>query len=124
MHISWGRWGDLLTLVECGGAVDVSGDEGGFRLLPHCVVPHSPYTALWREEKCNETNSGLEYCWNTVEYGLTGLRAFLSTLITSTSINYLSTSIKLHLYSTFHTRMQCNALHKKYKNCSNRTYAK
>lgn len=37
------RW---LTLVERGGAVDVSRDEGGLRLLPHRVVPHPPYAAL------------------------------------------------------------------------------
>ena len=41
----------LLTLVECGGAVYVSRDEGGLRLLPHSVVPHPPDAALGREKR-------------------------------------------------------------------------
>lgn len=40
----------LLTLVECGGAVYVSWDEGGLRLLPHSVVPHPPDAALHGEK--------------------------------------------------------------------------
>ncbi len=40
----------LLTLVECGGAVYVSRDEGGLRLLPHSVVPHPPDAALGGEK--------------------------------------------------------------------------
>lgn len=34
-----------VTSVERGGAVDVSGDEGGL-LLPHRVIPHPPDAAL------------------------------------------------------------------------------
>lgn len=41
----------MLTLVECGGAVYVSRDEGGLRLLPHSVVPHPPDAALGGEKK-------------------------------------------------------------------------
>lgn len=40
-----------LTLVECGGAVYVSRDEGGLRLLPDGVVPHPPDAALRGREK-------------------------------------------------------------------------
>lgn len=40
----------LLTLVERGGAVYVSWDEGGLRLLPHSVVPHPPDAALHAEK--------------------------------------------------------------------------
>lgn len=43
------RW--LLTLVECGGAVYVSWDEGGLWLLPHSVVPHPPDAALGWEKR-------------------------------------------------------------------------
>lgn len=41
----------LLTLVECGGAVYVSWDEGGLWLLPHSVVPHPPDAALGWEKR-------------------------------------------------------------------------
>lgn len=40
-----------LTLVECGGAVYISRDEGGLRLLPDGVVPHPPDAALRRGER-------------------------------------------------------------------------
>lgn len=46
--LRWKKW--LLTLVECGGAVYVSRDEGGLRLLPHSVVPHPPDAALGWEK--------------------------------------------------------------------------
>lgn len=40
----------MLTLVERRGAVYVSRDEGGLRLLPHSVVPHPPDAALGGEK--------------------------------------------------------------------------
>lgn len=42
------KW--FLTLVERGGTVYVSWDEGGLRLLPHSVVPHPPDAALSLEK--------------------------------------------------------------------------
>lgn len=42
------RW---LTLVESGGAVYVSWDEGGLWLLPHRVIPHPPDAALLRQKR-------------------------------------------------------------------------
>lgn len=46
----------MVTSVECGGAVDVSSDEGGL-LFPHSVVPHPSDTTLHmgktrEERKC------------------------------------------------------------------------
>lgn len=39
----------MVTSVEGGRAVDVSGDEGGL-LFPHSVVPHAPDTTLHKGE--------------------------------------------------------------------------
>lgn len=51
MRAVWqGRKICVLTLVERGGAVNVSRDEGGLRLLPHSVVPHPPDAALPRQK--------------------------------------------------------------------------
>lgn len=51
MCLVWWRWKKrLLTLVERRGAVYVSRDEGGLRLLPHSVVPHPPDAALGGEK--------------------------------------------------------------------------
>lgn len=49
-HVWWWCKKCLLTLVERGGAVYVSWDEGGLRLLPHSVVPHPPDAALGWEK--------------------------------------------------------------------------
>jgi len=46
-----------VTSVERGGAVDVSGDEGGL-LLPHGVVPHPPDATLYAGERKGERERG------------------------------------------------------------------
>lgn len=56
MQMQNGRY-PMVTSVECGGAVDVSSDEGGL-LFPDGVVPHPSDAALYTAEMRKEEGKG------------------------------------------------------------------